>query len=75
MSISSIASIAQSGVQQALSRFDKSAQNTVRDANGGQGDLAADAVGQISDKLAVEANLKVMKTADDMMGSLLDLKV
>jgi hypothetical protein len=75
MSISSIASIAQYGVQRALSRFDKSAQNTVRDASGDGGDLAGDAVDQISSKLAVEANLKVMKTADDMMGRLLDLKV
>jgi hypothetical protein len=75
MSISSIASIAQYGVQRPLSRFDKSAQNTVRDASGDGGDLAGDAVDQISSKLAVEANLKVMKTADDMMGRLLDLKV
>lgn len=74
-SISSVASTAQYGVQQALSRFDKSAQNTVRDAGGANGDLAGDAVDQISAKAAVEANLKVMKVADDMMGSLLDLKV
>ena len=74
MSISSIASIAQYGVQRALSRFDKSAQDTVHDAHGGEGDPAGDAVDQISAKLAVEANLKVMKTADDMMGRLFDLK-
>ena len=74
MSISSIASVAQYGVQRALSQSDKSAQNTVNDAHGGEGNPAGDAVDQISAKLAVEANLTVMKTADDMMGRLLDLK-
>ena len=38
-------------------------------------DPAQEAVNQISDKEAVAANLKVMKAADDMTGTLLDIKV
>jgi flagellar hook protein FlgE len=75
MSISAIAATAQYGVQQALSRFDKSAQNTVRDTNGGNGDLADDVVDQMTAKQSFDANVKIMKTADNMMGTLLDLKV
>ena len=75
MSISSVAATAQYGVQQALSRFDKSAQKTVGDAGGGNGDLANDVADQVGAKQAAEANMKVMKVADDMLGSLLDIKV
>lgn len=75
MSISSIAATAQSGIRQALSRFDQSAARTARMGEDDSVDPGEEAVNQIGDKEAVEANLKVMQVADDMMGVLFDIKV
>jgi hypothetical protein len=75
MSISSIAATAQSGIQQALQRFDQSAQRTARMGQDDSIDPAEEAVDQMGDKEAVEANIKVMQVADDMMGALFDIKV
>jgi flagellar hook protein FlgE len=75
MPISSIAATAQAGVQLALSRFNQSAQRTAQSGQDSSVDPAQEAVNQIGDKQAVQANLKVMKAADDMMGTLLDIKV
>ena len=73
-SISSIAANAQFGIQQALSRFDNSAQRTARSATDPSVDPAQEVVEQVSAKTAAEANFKVMATANDMLGSLLDIK-
>jgi flagellar basal body rod protein FlgC len=75
MSISSIAATAQTGIQQALSRFDESAQRTARMGQDDSVDPAQEAVNQIGAKAAVEANIKVMKATDEMFGALLDIKV
>jgi flagellar hook protein FlgE len=75
MPISSIAATAQAGVQQALTQFDQSARRTARAGQDDSVDPAQEAVNQISAKEAVEANLKVMKAADDMLGTLVDIKV
>jgi flagellar hook protein FlgE len=74
MSISSIAATAQTGIQQALSRFDQSAQRTARMGQDDSVDPAKEVVNQIGAKEAFEANIKVMKVADDMLGALLDIK-
>jgi flagellar hook protein FlgE len=75
MPISSIAATAQAGVQQALTRFNQSAQRTARMGQDDSVDPAQEAVNQIGAKEAVTANVKVMKAADDMLGTLLDIKV
>lgn len=74
MSVSSIAAIAQQGVQTALARFDKHAQDALRTAQG-RGEPGTSIANLAGDKQAAEANLKVMQAADDMMGVLFDLKV
>lgn len=68
--------IAAAGVSAAISRFDVSAQRTVRwGTTAGEGvELAQEAVEQIGAKAALEANMQVMRTADEMLGALLDIK-
>ncbi|ESQ86309.1 hypothetical protein AEAC466_03675 [Asticcacaulis sp. AC466] len=66
-------SSAYSGVYAANQRFEAAAANTVRDASSG-GDIVSDVVGQIESRTAFEASISVAKTADEMMGRLLDIK-
>ena len=42
--------------------------------SGNPSDLAKPMVGLITDQLQVEASAKVVKTVDDMLGTLLDIK-
>lgn len=67
--------IAATGISAAVARFDASAQRTVRWGTpaGAQVDLAQEAVEQIGAKAAFSASIKVMKTADEMTGTLLDI--
>ena len=64
-------SIAAAGAIAATDRFSQSAQ---RVANG-TGDLATEAVEQVSDRTAFEASLAVMRVGDEMTRRLLDIKV
>ena len=57
------------GLSAATERFTASARRTV----GGQGDLAAEVVEQVSDKTALDASLAVVKTGDEMLKRLLDV--
>jgi flagellar hook protein FlgE len=80
MNINRIASTAQAGIQSALARFDDSAQRTARmnapnPENGTGVDVAQEVVQQSSAKHEVSANIAVLRTADEMVGRLLDLKV
>lgn len=63
-----------SGLQAAASRFEASARRTVDWSPASSVDLAAETVRQIEAKHAFSANLSVIRTADEMMGALLDLK-
>lgn len=57
----------------ATQRFEKAAANTARNATNGE-DILSDLVEQINSRNAFKANINVIKTADDMLGSLLDIK-
>ena len=61
--------IASAGLASAGARFDASAQRTAAG-----GDLAAEAVTQVSARTEFAADVSVLKTADAMLGSLLDIK-
>lgn len=62
--------IAASGIAGATDRFAASAARTARDP---LADLAGETVERITAKVALEANVAVLKTADDMYGRLLDI--
>ncbi|MCR6658100.1 MAG: flagellar basal body rod protein [Asticcacaulis sp.] len=57
----------------ATQRFEKAAANTARNSTNGQ-DILSDLVDQIDSRNAFKANISVIKTADEMLGSLLDIK-
>ena len=61
------------GALAANARFDQAAQKTTRDITQG-GDVVSDFVGQIEARLALQANISVIKTADAMTGKALDIK-
>ena len=62
--------IAASGIAGAADRFAASAARTARDA---LADLAGETVERMSAETALKANVAVLKTADEMYGSLLDI--
>lgn len=64
------ASIAAGGLASAMARFEQSAQRT---ANAPLDTLEAELVERIEAKAAVPANIAVLRTADDMAGTLLDM--
>ena len=63
------------GIASAVARFDASAQRTARWGTpaGADVDLAQEAVAMIDAKIALKANVEVMKTTDEMLGALLDI--
>lgn len=66
---------AAAGMRAAFERADASAARTARfGATDPEVDLADEAVEQISAKAELQANVAVARTADEMLGSLLDLK-
>ncbi|AQR62777.1 hypothetical protein BZG35_14785 [Brevundimonas sp. LM2] len=62
--------IAASGIATATARFEQSA---IRTATGSLDNLGAELVEQTMAATAVSANVAVLRTADDMVGSLLDI--
>ena len=70
--MSEIFSIATSGIASATNRFEASAK---RVAQNPQADLAGEIVKQKQAATDVEANIAVLKTADKMMKSILDILV
>ena len=64
--------IASAGVSTAHVRFEASAQRTARNP---LDNLAEETVERMQAKTVVAANVAVLRTADDMMGSLLDILV
>ncbi len=68
-------SIATSGIRAAFERADASAARTARFGDpAAEPDLAHEAVEQIGAKAELKANLAVARTADEMLGALLDIK-
>jgi flagellar basal body rod protein FlgG len=61
------------GMMAAMNRFDAAAQRTVRSAGGEFGDLAQASLDSSEAKAALEANAAVVRTADEMLGAVLDL--
>ena len=72
-----VLSTALAGMTAATNRFEASANKTLQSftPEGSDQDMVEGVVGQISAKHEFEANVKVAKTADEMMGVLLDMKV
>lgn len=62
--------IAASGLSDASARFAASAERTARDP---LADLAGETVERVQAEVAFKANVSVLKTADQMYGSLLDM--
>lgn len=62
--------IAAAGIASASARFEASARRTAADPHA---DLAGEIVERIGAKVALQANVAVLKTADEMAGSLLDI--
>ena len=62
--------IAAAGIADASARFEASAIRTARDP---LDNLAAETVERLTAGVALKANVSVLKTADQMYGSLLDI--
>ena len=71
-----VMAIASAGLQTSMQRFEQSAQRTAQAASPySDVDMAEEAVEQISARSAFSANVAVIRTANQMMGQLLDLMV
>ncbi len=69
-----VMAIASAGLQTSMQRFEQSAQRTAAAASPfADVDMAEEAVEQISARAAFSANVQVIRTANQMMGQLLDL--
>jgi len=69
-----VMAIASAGLQTSMQRFEQSAQRTAQLASPyADVDMAQEAVERISAKSAFSANVAVIRTANQMMGQLLDL--
>ena len=62
--------IAAAGIAAASARFEASARRTAADP---LADLAGETVERIGAEIALKANVAVLRTADDMAGTLLDI--
>jgi len=62
--------IAAAGIAAATTRFEASARRTAVDP---LADLAGESVERMGAELALKANVSVLKTADQMTGTLLDM--
>ena len=62
--------IAAAGIADATARFEASAVRTARNP---LDDLAGETVERLTAEVALKANVAVLKTADQMYGSLLDI--
>jgi hypothetical protein len=72
--MSNLMSVAAAGVQAGTTRFEAGAIDVVKAAApGAKTDLAAAAVKETTNSLALKADLQVFKMADHAMGTLLDV--
>lgn len=72
----SILSIGSAGIQSGLARANEAAGNIVKAGLNGDsnGDLASSIVDLKTSELLVKASAKVIKTADETVGTLIDIK-
>jgi flagellar hook protein FlgE len=71
-----VLAIASAGLDASMRRFTQSAQRTAQFGSPyADVDLAHEAVEQIQAKASFSANLTVIRTADQMLGELLDMTV
>jgi len=63
--------VAQAGLNSSLGRLDKSARNI---AGGTTTDLAGETIEQISAQRSFEATAKLIQTADENLGTIIDIK-
>ena len=61
------------GMMAAMNRFADAASRTVQSAGGEFGDLAQASVDMAEAKAALEANVAVARTADEMLGVVLNI--
>jgi hypothetical protein len=61
------------GLSAALQRFDRTAASIARAGTPGESDLVADLVTLRTEKIAVAASARVLRTADEMLGTVIDL--
>lgn len=61
------------GLSTSAAQFQKAAENVVKATEKGDGDLPTAIVDSKTSAVAYKANTAVFKTADKMMGSLLDM--
>lgn len=64
---------AQYGMMAAMTRFDEAARRTVHSAGGEFGDLAQARLDMAEAQAELEANAAVTRTADEMLGAVLDI--
>jgi flagellar hook protein FlgE len=65
---------AAAGMAMQAERFERTAQR-IAQLPGGEGDLVADTVEQIDAQHAFSANVAVARTADEMLGTLINIKI
>jgi flagellar hook protein FlgE len=71
-----VMAIASAGLQTSMQRFEQSAQRTAAASSPyADVDLAQEVVEQVSARSAFSANVSVIRTANQMMGELLDMMV
>jgi flagellar basal body rod protein FlgG len=67
---------AAAGMAMQAQRFERTAQRIAQlPGAGGEGDLVADTVEQIDAKQAFSANVAVARTADEMLGTIINIKI
>lgn len=74
MVINNAMNTAVNGIRQGLNGLDRNTAEVARASKGDQGDVATPLVESKLNKLQVEANVSMVKTLDETLGSLLDIK-
>ena len=72
MDVKSAYGSAVSGIQQGMRGLDKNADEIAKASKGSGDDIARPLVESRMNRLQVEANVQMVKTVDDAIGSLLD---
>lgn len=74
MEINNAMTTAVNGIRKGMDGLDRNAAEVARASKGQQGDIATPLVDSRVNKLQVEANVSMVKTLDETLGSLLDVK-
>lgn len=74
MDIGSAMNTAVNGIRRGMDGLDRNTADVARASKGNQGDVATPLVESKLNRLQVEANVSMVKTLDETLGSLLDVK-